>query len=254
LKGDGVRIEDAGGYDWAVKRWLPVRSTQIRNDGREYAYAEPYKANSTDASANATHIHVVSLVDGSDRVIYSGPPRAVVSFEPDGIYATAIRYYSDNVVYGLWRLDPVSGASTEIPNVRGGWVEVVDGTAWTDGAGAAGTIYRGPTRIDLPAGSQQPWEDMGGLGWLWFAGLDSRGNPLGVQYIFGGSKVSGGLVAYIAPKFRVPIAHVDFHQFSITDSHGTWLAGPDGIYLLDANDELTKVSDVTGGTVAGGCN
>jgi hypothetical protein len=47
---------------------------------------------------------------------------------------------------------------------------------------------------------------------------------------------------------------VSFTQLSVTDSHGTWLAGLDGIYLLDADDKLTKVSDMTGGTIAGACD
>jgi hypothetical protein len=95
---------------------------------------------------------------------------------------------------------------------------------------------------------------LGDSGWIWFAGLDRRGNPLVSLYLFGGSDVPGGLFAYTAPRVRVPISEVSTRQLSITDIHGTWLGGDDGIYLLDANDRLTKVSDVTGGTIAGGCN
>ncbi len=85
-------------------------------------------------------------------------------------------------------------------------------------------------------------------------GLDSRGNALAVLYLIGPRTADGGLVAFRAPAVKVPIANVDFHQHSITDSHGTWLAGLDGIYLVDANDKVTKVSDETGGTIAGACD
>ncbi len=250
LIGDGVRIEDVGGYDSAVGRWLPVRHTQIRNDGLAYAYAEPYKANPTDSFANSTRIHVVSVVDGGDRVIYSGAPRAVISFEPEGIYVAVIKYDSDNTVSGLWRLDPTTGAGVEMSTAQVGWIEVMDhGIAWTDGGGISGLA-----RLDLSSGNQQTWANVGGLGWIWFVGLDSRGNALAALFLFGPRTADGGLVAFRAPAVKVPIANVDFHQHSITDNHGTWLAGPDGIYLVDANDKVTKLSDETGGTIAGACD
>jgi len=81
LKGSAFGSSDSGSYDLAAKRWLPVRREQVRSDGQAYAYAEPYKASSSDTSNSVTRIHVVSLPDASDRVIYSGPPRAVLAYE-----------------------------------------------------------------------------------------------------------------------------------------------------------------------------
>ena len=71
LTGSGFGSSDSGSYDLAARRWLPVRRAQVRSDGLAYAYAEPFKANSTDSLNSATRVHVVSLTDGSDRVIYS---------------------------------------------------------------------------------------------------------------------------------------------------------------------------------------
>jgi hypothetical protein len=253
LRGSAFGSDDTGAYDLALKRWLPVRRAQVRIDGLAYAYAEPYKASGTDAVENSTRIHVVSLVDGSDRVIYSGPPRVVVAYEREGIYVTAVRYYAGEGGSGLWRLDPATGASIEIPNVGGaGWVEAVDhGIGWTDGAHI---MPRGLTRLDLSSGSQQTWALVGEEAWIWFVGLDSTANPLVVLYPNGASTNPGLLFVYTAPTVRVPIANLSFTQLGVTDSHGTWLAGADGIYLLDPDDNLTKVSDVTGGNVAGGCH
>jgi hypothetical protein len=62
------------------------------------------------------------------------------------------------------------------------------------------------------------------------------------------------LFVYTTLQLSVPIANVGFNHVGIADSHGTWAVGEDGIYLLDPNDKLTKVSDVTGGNVAGGCH
>jgi len=117
LRGSAFSSWDTGSYDLALGRWLPVRRSQVRGDGLAYAYAEPYMANASDPLENSTRIHVVSPADGSDRVIYSGPPRSVVDYESDGIYVTAAHYYAgEGYGVGLWRLDPRNGAATEIPN------------------------------------------------------------------------------------------------------------------------------------------
>jgi hypothetical protein len=217
-----------------------------------YAYAEPFNTSSSGALNNATRVHVVSLTNGSDRVIYSGAPRAVVGYESNGIYVTSVTYYSGEGGGGLWRLDPVTGSSTQIPNVQAGWIEAFsNGTGWTDG----GTIMpRRLIRIDLGAGSQETWARVGDSAWIWFVGLDARGRPLVTEYPIPLTSASPVLYVYKTPTSRTAIANGSFKQLAVSDSHGTWLAGEDGIYLLDRNDTLVKVSDVTGGTVAGGCS
>ena len=192
----------------------------------------------------------VSPADGSDRVISSGPPRTVVDYESNGIYVTAAHYYAgEGYGAGLWRLDPSTGAATEIAN--GVPFEVLDhGIGWTDG----GTIMtKSLIRFDLASRSQRQWGVSTDSGWAPFVGLDSKGNPLVDLQIFT-TPTSGTLFVYAAPQSRRPIPSVAFDQLGVTDGHGTWLAGADGIYLLDANDKLMKVSNETGGAVAGGCN
>src|SRR6266446_9539265 len=62
-----------------------------------------------------------------------------------------------------------------------GWIEVMDhGIAWTDGGRISGLA-----RLDLSSGNQQTWANVGGLGWIWFVGLDSRGNALAVLFCLG---------------------------------------------------------------------
>lgn len=250
LKGSAFSSWDLGSYDLALKRWLPVRRSQVRGDGLVYVYAEPIRANASDAVEDATRIHVVSVADGTDRVIYSGPPRTVVDYESEGIYITAARYYGgEGYGTGLWRLDPATGAATEIAN--GIPFEVLDhGIGWTDG----GTIMtKSLIRFDLTSGSQQQWGVNADSGWAAFVGLDSKGYPLVDLHVFT-APASPTLFIYSAPQSRRSIASVDLEQLGVTDRHGTWLAGADGIYLLDANDNLVKVSDETGGAVVGGCN
>jgi hypothetical protein len=243
LKGDVVRIEYTGSYDLATKRWLPVRQDQVRPDGLAYTYSEALR------DAGVTQIHLVSTVDGSDRVIYSGSPRGIVGFQPEGIYITQTMFYTDMWGPDLWRLDPATGSVTAIPNGRP--FETIDhGFAWVSG----GIMPRRLTRFDSSWGNEQVWVQIAAEeGWIWFLGFDVKGSPL-VDLHKVPATTPGVLFVYTAPQVRIPIANVTFSQQSMTDSHGTWLAGSDGIYLLDINDRLVKVSDVTGGTVAGTCN
>jgi hypothetical protein len=252
LAGSALGSSDSGSYDLAVKRWLPVRRAQVRADGLAYAYAEPFNTGSSGALNNATRVHVVTLNDGSDRVIYSGATRAVLAYESSGVYVTSVTYYSGEGGGGLWRLDPVTGASTQIPNVQKGWIEAIsNGVGWTDG----GTIMpRHLTRINLATGSQQTWATVGDNAWLWFIGLDANGHPLVTEFPIPLTSASPVLYVYTTPTSRTAIAAGSFKQLTVSDGHGTWLAGEDGIYLLDASDTLVKVSDVTGGTVAGACH
>jgi hypothetical protein len=249
LTGSGFSSSDSVSYDLAAKRWLPVRRAQLRADGLAYAYAEPFKASAGDALNSATRIHVVSLVDGTDRVIYSGSPRAVLAYQPEGIYAAAIRYYGgDSPAMGVWRLDPATGATTQLPNGAG--FRVIDhGIAWTD---YSVIMPRRLDRIDVLTGASQTWVDTQDQGWIWFVGLDAGGNPL--VDVSQGSSNSWRLYVYTAPQTRTFIADVSVHQEGVTDSHGTWLAGSDGIYRLEPGPKLVKVSDVTGGNIAGPCN
>ncbi len=250
LRGSAFSSWDTGSYDLALRRWLPVRRSQVRGDGLAYAYAEPYKANASDQLENSTRIHVASPADGSDRVIYSGPPRTVVDYESDGIYVTAAHYYAgEGYGVGLWRLDPRTGAATEIPN--GVAFEVLDhGIGWTD---SGSIMTRSLIRFDLSSGSQQQWGVAGDSGWAAFVGLDSKGSPLVALHIFT-PPASTTLFVYTAPQARTAIASLPFEQVGLTDRHGTWLAAADGIYVLDADDKLVKVSNDTSGSVAGGCN
>jgi len=248
LTGSGFSSSDTGSYDLVAKRWLPVARAQVRGDGLAYAYAESFtsKPNSLNDS---TRIHVVSLADGTDRVVYSGAPRSVLAYEKDGIFITSVVYYRDGLGGGLWRLDPVTGAAAEIPN--GAPFEAVAGQyAFSDG----GVIMpRTLVRVDIRTGAQETWFHTDGPGWIWFVGIDGRGHPIiDVSPDVPGPKWQLEVVS--SPQVVTMIATATIHTLGVTDSHGTWLAGDDGVYLLRPDSTLVRVSDVTGGNVAGGCS
>jgi hypothetical protein len=249
LKGDEWPSSAPGTYDPAVRRWLPVPRAQVRGDGLAYSYAVPYSTN--PPALNATRIHSVSLVDGIDHVIYSGPPRIVLAYETEGIYVADVTYQSDRPPSSLWRLDPASGAITAISNVAP-FRTIDHGIAWADGFNIGPMVL---TRYDMATGSRQVWVDVTGQdSFIWFLGTDAAQHPL-VDVVTGYSPRHDSLFVYTAPQVRTLIAGgVIFSQMGVTDEHGTWLGGSDGIYLLPADEKPVKVSDVTGNSVAGDCN
>lgn len=247
LTGSGSGSDDSSSYDRTINRWLPVRNDQVRADGLSYTYAEPFKVNPGDAQYTGTRIHVVSLPDGADRVIYSGSPRDPIAYQPEGIYVVVVPH-PDGPASEMWLMNPTSGTSTQLPNGVG-FRLISHGIAWTD---YWVIMPRGLARIDVSTGASQTWVDASGEGWIWFVGLDSNGNPL--VDVSEGTNSNWRLFVYTAPQTRTLLGQVSITQIGTTDSHGTWLAGRDGIYLLESVPQLVKVSDVTGGNVAGACN
>ncbi len=236
-----------GSYDRAVKRWLPVSRDAVRSDGLAYAYAEAYKAHPSDQLESLTRIHVVSLVDSSNRVILAGGPYKVLAYEPEGIYISRVVYYASEGDTGLWRLDPTTGS---VVQVFGGnnFIHVGNGAGWTLDVGIEPVVL---ARVDLKTGSTQTWADVSNTGNLSFVGQDSFGYPL-VQEQFGnsGSRV---LMYFTAPMNGKAIASGSFTAAAVTDSHGTWLGASDGVYLFKSG-AIEKVSSVGGlGYPAGAC-
>jgi hypothetical protein len=235
-------------YDATVHRWLPVSSALVRADGLAYTYAEAYRVTATDQFESRTHIHVVSLPSGNDKIVYSGGPFNVISWQPDGLYLVAVTYYAGEGSSGLWKLDPDIGTLTKLSDnlffaVVGG------GTGWVLNSGIMPSTL---SRVDLATGTMQEWVNIGGQGWITFMGVDGSGHPFVNVQPFGGQPSQ--LMLYSAPQQATAIGSFPlWYATSATDTHGTWFGGQDGIYLYSAGGGLNKVSDVGQGLVAGPC-
>jgi hypothetical protein len=237
-----------GSYDRAVQRWLPVSRDVVRSDGLEYAYAEGYKVNPDDQFESQTHVHVVSLPGGADRVVYSGGPYTVVAFEPEGIYLAAVRYYSGEGSSGLWLLNPGDGAIVKLFDAIY-FVGVGAGYGWVENTPITPTVL---TRLDLKSGARQEWANVAGTGWISFVGTDLAGHPF-VNVTQFGSPASE-LVLYAGPGQSVPLGNFSiWSSSSVSDRNGTWFGGQDGIYLFSELIGLRKVSDVGYGVPARDC-
>jgi hypothetical protein len=116
-------------YNRAQHRWMPVPREYVSPDGRAYAYAAP-------RAGPSPGVHIVDLATLRDTVVpgTSGDPDPrgyhyyVVSYQPDGVYLTRVNQLGGG---GLWRLDPATGALTQVSSdAPGSGVYVVEGEAW----------------------------------------------------------------------------------------------------------------------------
>jgi len=238
----------SGSYDATVQRWLPVSRNLVRSDGLAYAYAEAYRVNHKDQLESRTHIRVVSLPSGADRIIYSGGPYEVLAWEPEGLYLVALTYYAGEGSAGLWRLDPNTGALTRLyDNLY--FAAVGGGTGWVLNAGISPSTL---SSVDLATGITQEWVNTGDQGMITFMGADKSGHPFVNIRRFGG--LPSQLMLYSAPRQATSVGSFPtWYSTSATDAHGTWFGGQDGTYLYSAELGLRKVSNVGQGFAAGPC-
>ena len=231
-----------------MRRWLPVPSNLVRSDGLAYAYAEGYKANPKDQLESRTHIHVVSLPSGADRIIYSGGPYQVLAWEPEGLYLVAVHYYASQGSSGLWRLNPKTGAVVKLYD-HVYFTAVGGGIGWALNTGLTPSTL---SRVDLATGTTQEWVNTGGQGWINFMGTDKSGHPFVSIQATGG--LPSQLMLYPAPHQARSLGSFSLgYTTSAMDAHGQWFGGQDGIYLYTDELGLKKVSNVGQGIAAGPC-
>lgn len=116
-------------YDLARHRWLPVPRDYVSPDGDTYAYA-------VRQPGPLPGVHIVDVATLSDRVVAGTggdpDPRGyhyyVVGYQTDGVYLTRVNQLGGG---GLWRLDPATGALTQVStDAPGIGVVVVGSQAW----------------------------------------------------------------------------------------------------------------------------
>jgi hypothetical protein len=248
LRGSSVFWSGTSSYDSAIDRWLPVRREQLSPDGRAYAYLEEQDVFS---QGRFFHLHRATLPDGTDTVLFSGRTDAILGWNSEGIILTSTP--GEGLGGPLTLVDPTTGNSRQLSGTRG--FELLDGTvAWTDdGYVMPAHIYR----EDLATGTVETWLDFSAQGSLEFMGQDVSGHPIiTAEHWTGAPQASplGQLQTYVltTPSTLVPIGFIPRGDIGLTDSLGTWFGASDGLYFLDAQDQVWKVSDL-GGNAAGPC-
>lgn len=241
---------DSASYSWAAHKWLPVRLEQVAPDGLHYAYVE-------QVSLKEGRVHVVDVTAGSDRVLLSGATWGVRAFGADGVYVDKEAYASSGN-WGLWRVDPGTGATTQLLPESVANFSFGSGAAWTyDSLDNPTVVYR----IDLTTGSRVEWFRKA-TRWTFYAGAsDPTGEPLMMwQQDSSAASPAAELWSMSGPSKGTQLYSGSFWTLpfppAVTDAHGLWFsaAGSKGaLWLLSSDDTLVKVSS-SAIRVAGACD
>ncbi len=185
----GKTIEPAPGasgriYDAAIGRWINGDWGGLSPDGLSYAF--------TDGDTNQSRVHITDLRSGTDRVVTTGGPWAVVGLQPDGVYLRKIVYGPDTAAFGrlstsagLWFQALRGGAPEQLTSDSRSWLFIHAGFAWgielnkADPRPLGGDGGYSPNqvmRLDLVDRSSEPWLYRPGMG-VDILGLDGTGAP-----------------------------------------------------------------------------
>ncbi|HKV32369.1 MAG TPA: hypothetical protein VJT14_15300 [Candidatus Dormibacteraeota bacterium] len=217
-------------YDRVYARWLPTSMALTSPDGTHYAYFGQDWA-----------VHDVGVLDGSDHVV--GPPGEwfPLAYADAGIYAAPFTQENGQGA-GLWLL--LQNRSKRISR-SGYWSIVGGGAAYGHPTQNPILSFNQLVRLDLITGTSTPWFRRPQQ-YLQVIGFDGAGHPIvlatggqeaGIPYpgyrelwLITGQNAGVKLISGV----------LDFIPQSMSDKHGIWLWGSDGL------DLLTVVTDSAG--------
>lgn len=224
-------------YSWSARRWLPADRAAVSPDGLHYAYPEVPKPNV------GLKLHVVDLRTGADRVVSTGVNWGIVDYRSDGIYVAKTTYYSGEGNAGLWRINPITGSVLMVLPETATTLSLGGGAAWgSDHALEPTVLYR----YDLATGLRTVWFARSNT-FVEYRGAVSDGRPL-VNTWSGNASPTFSLMLLSGPS-RGSVLYTSGAQEvapgrgpAITDSHGVWLGSTAGLWLLQPNGKLIKVT------------
>jgi len=272
FKPDPTASSGGGGstYVRAYRRWLPVPAAQVLADGSAYVYEQ-------QLADGPYEIHVVQVANGADKMIYHMPydnAYSVLALEPEGVYVVPIIHKS-GVPSGLWLLSSTAPTLMAVPGaIAEPWQVIAGGAAW---GGPVGEDRL--DRLDLSTGVVTTWfrhavfvpPGIGSTYGVSVVGFDRSLRPLVEVYPPIDTAASPARTTPVAEVWLASGQGVDIKlagmplpdqgdlQVGVTDSHGTWFVGADGVYLYtDAGFQRVALLPPAAGpapnyTVAGDC-
>jgi hypothetical protein len=231
-------------YSRGAARWIPADRLQVSPDGVHYAYPEVLTPNV------AMRVHVVDLAGGTDQVVASGTNWGILDYRTEGIYVTQSSYYAGESNSGLWLMSPVDGSVRQVLPQTATTLFLGGAAAWGSERAILPTVLY---RYDLVSGARSVWFSQSGRN-VQFIGSDDAGHPIVIVFSTTDTKrelrlltgASKGTVIYSGdggPDGRNPVI----------DSHGVWLGGAAGLWLLQPGGQLVKVSTAPAQAL-GGCH
>lgn len=253
-------------YDRSQHRWLPVPPQWVSPDGSSYAYYQY-------AVYGQAGVHLVDVASGVDRVVpeTTGPSAQahylVAGYLRDGVYLTQWGPTGGPGI-GLWRLDPVSTAITQVSTDAPGISVFVGETPlettpeypdawWTNISGdfsASNDPYVYFQYLSGAAG--QHGED-------WFERPGFRMNVIGVDSAGRAIVVAESAIEVEVWLLATPNSAMQLYatanggspdlpfKTAVADSGGWWIGSRTGVYFATASG-LTQASTEPA-VVVGGC-
>ena len=235
-------------FDRAYSRWLPVSRKDVSPDGTHYAFTDRAVADPQNPPTRAT-IHVVDVKTEVELSFDDGSwsrPYVILDYAAEGIYLTTAY-----VGYGLWLMDPATGAITQ---VAGAWDVQGSGGNGVFWAGAVNPSDSHPIvggapdqleRLSLVDGSRVPWFYRPGSA-VHFVNQDVMGHPIVIVSGLRSAELLLLLGPGISRSIWVDGDRVPAIGSPISDIHGVWFGSPDGIFLYSDANGMQKVSNQPG--------
>ena len=231
-------------YSRGARRWIPAERLQVSPDGIHYAYPEVPAPNVN------LRLHVVDLAAGTDTVVATGTSWGILDYRTEGIYVTKTRYYSGESNSGLWLMSPLDGSVRQVLPETATTLFLGGAAAWgSDRAILPTVLYR----YDLATGAREVWFTRSGRN-VQFIGSDDAGHPLAV--VFSTTDTKRELWLLTGPSRGTVIysgSDGPEEQNPVIDSHGVWIAGAAGLWLLPPGGQLVQVSTAPA-LALGGCH
>ena len=250
-------------YDRAFSRWLPVPRQAVAPDGKHYAYGEK----GLDQT-KAAKMHVVDIATGADHVFNTPStewfiPYSVLDYSGEGIYL----YTNYEASFGLWLMDPQTGAISTVANLPEIQASGDSRTFWVGSVnpgdpqplGGIGVLPNQIDRFSLADGKRIAWFYRPSTS-MRVIGSDMQGHPI-VLVVNGRNGVIDGdygaeLLLLTDPQsqrsiFKGSAQLAGSMVVLISDSHGIWFGSDHGIYLY-TDTAFVKVSNQPG-YPANGC-
>jgi len=223
-------------YDRAAARWLPVAPAQVLADGSAYVYTREASPNQA-----VNEIHLVNVATATDRIIYNQGAYDAIAYRPEGVYL-AHHLNGTDAANGLWLLDPVSGSLKPYPaGAQSSWIAIAGGGAWSysvDGNRFGSSSF---ARLELGSGTVATWytasssvqPPQSGSRVVRVIGFDRENDPIVEIYTLGGN--SPEVLLLTGPSQATTVSGLTLGDYtpppSVTDNHGAWVVGLDGVYL-----------------------
>ncbi len=231
-------------YVASARRWIQAARSLVAPDGSYYV------RNETSGNPEVDRVHVVDLATGADQVIAQGGIDTGYNpfdVEADGIYAGRAPN-GPATLPGLWRLDPKTGAETQLDSTqRWQWISGGYAFATVPNPTDPVTTQGGPVpdtllRLDLRTGVVQEWFRKRGV-FPNVIGFDWNGRPLVIL-----GQTLGDLVVVTGAGSVQPIAggtrDVTFSQVSssmVAFSDGFWFTADQGLFSYSGKVGFQKL-------------